>query len=226
MTSGSIRRRLPQNVRFATLAPMLVIVVITAGVILIPYQRSGGDISGTSLFFVEFLTFVGIYAMFTLGLNIQWGYTGVFNFGVLAFFMVGAYTAAIVTKGPAAGGFTTYIGGWDLNLIPALHMDQWFIFLVGTAAAGAAAGLLALLLSIPTLRLREDYLAIATIGVAELLRRIVIQEDSLVNGTRGLTGVPHPLSAVASGNDYCNYGNKGCHHDSHHVVDGAPVGIA
>lgn len=204
MTAGSIRSRLPQNVRFATFAPMLVIVAITAGVILIPYQRSGGDFNGTSLFFVEFLTFVGIYAMFTLGLNIQWGYSGVFNFGVLAFFMLGAYTAAIVTKSPAAGGFTTYIGGWgnDLNLIPALHMDQWFIFLVGTAAAGAAAGLLALLLSIPTLRLREDYLAIATIGVAELLRRIVIQETSLVNGTRGLTGVPAPLSDVASGNDY------------------------
>ena len=57
-------------------------------------------------------------------------------------------------------------------------------------AAAAAAGLLAFLLAIPTLRLREDYLAIATIGVAELLRRIVIEERSLVNCSRGLTGVP------------------------------------
>jgi branched-chain amino acid transport system permease protein len=118
--------------------------------------------------------------------------------------MLGAYTAAIITKSPAQGNFTHYIGGWgeDLNFIPGLAMDQWFIFLVGTAAAGIAAGILALLVSIPTLRLREDYLAIATIGIAELLRRIVIQEDSLVNGTRGLTGIPHPLSDLTSSDDY------------------------
>ncbi len=209
MTAGSLRSRLPQGITPASLVPAIVIFVITAGVLLIPYERSpgtfpNGDIGGTLHFFVAFLTAVAIYSIFTLGLNIQWGYSGVFNFGVLGFFMLGAYTAAIVTKTPASGEFQSYVGGWgnDLNLIPALHMDQWFIFLVGTAAAGAASGLLALLLSIPTLRLREDYLAIATIGVAELLRRIVIQEDSLVNGTRGLTGVPHPLSDLTSSGDY------------------------
>ena len=105
--------------------------------------------------------------------------------------MLGAYVAAIITKEPFATDRASYIGGWggDLNIIPGLHTDQWFVFLVATAAAGAASGLLALLLSIPTLRLREDYLAIATIGVAELLRRIVIQEGSLVNGTNGLNGI-------------------------------------
>jgi branched-chain amino acid transport system permease protein len=209
VTADSIRQRLPKGITMSSLVPAIVILVITAGVLLIPYERSpgafpNGDLGGTLNFFVAFLTAVAIYAIFTLGLNIQWGYTGVFNFGVLGFFMLGAYTAAIVTKAPASGEFQTYIGGWgnDLNLIPALHMDQWFIFIVGTAAAGAAAGFLALLLSIPTLRLREDYLAIATIGVAELLRRIVIQEDSLVNGTRGLTGVPHPLADLTSDGDY------------------------
>jgi branched-chain amino acid transport system permease protein len=209
MTPGSIRARLPQKVTFTALVPALVIVAVTVALIVIPFERSpgafpDGDVSGTTTFFVGFLTFVGIYAIITLGLNIQWGYTGVFNFGVLGFFMLGAYTAAIVTKQPAEGDFTSYIGGWgsDLDIIPGLRTDQWFMFLVGTAAAGAAAGLLALVLSIPTLRLREDYLAIATIGFAELLRRIVNEEDTIANGPRGLTSIPHPLDALVSDSDY------------------------
>lgn len=204
MTADAAPRRLPGSVSVATLAPALVILATTLLVFLIPLERSDGNWSGTFSFFVSFLTFVGIYAIFTLGLNIQWGYTGIFNFGVLAFFMLGAYVAAIITKDPASGGFTTYVGGWgdDLNLVPGLAMDQWFIFLVATAAAGIGAGILAFLVAIPTLRLREDYLAIATIGLAELVRRIVIQEDSLFNGSRGLTGVPRPLGDLVSGGNY------------------------
>jgi len=63
-------------------------------------------------------------------------------------------------------------------------------------------GLLALLLSIPTLRLREDYLAIATIGIAELLRNIALEEQGLVNGPRGLLGIPSPLSGLFEPADY------------------------
>lgn len=204
MTTGALRPRLPAGFSLSTLTPAVVIIVITVLIIAIPYERSGGDSSGTFSFFVSFLTLVAIYSIFALGLNIQWGYTGVFNFGVLGFFLLGAYTAAIVTKNPAQGDFTTYIGGWgeDLDFIPGLAMDQWFIFLVGTGAAALVSGLVAALVAIPTLRLREDYLGIATIGIAELLRRIVIQEDDIVNGTRGLTGIPHPLGGVVSSSDY------------------------
>lgn len=204
MKTRSFRLALPDGIQPSSLIAPAAILAVTALVIGIPFERSGGDASGTFSFFVSFLTFVAIYGVFTLGLNVQWGYTGVFNFGVLGFFMVGAYTAAIVTKEPAAGQFTDYIGGFgkDLDLLPVLRTDQWLPFLVGTAAAGAIAGLLALLLSVPTLRLREDYLAIATIGIAELLRRIVIQETWLVNGTRGLTGVPAPLSDLTSAAHY------------------------
>jgi branched-chain amino acid transport system permease protein len=185
------------------IAPLTVIVV-TALVILIPFERSDGDVGGVLSFFVSFLTLVAIYAIFTLGLNVQWGYTGVFNFGVLAFFMLGAYTAAIFTKEPASGNFTDYIGGFgdDLDLLPFLSSDQWLPHLVGLAAASAVAALVAFLLSFPTLRLRGDYLAIATIGVAELLRRVVIEETWLVNGTRGLTGVPRPLGGLVDSSDY------------------------
>lgn len=181
--------------RSSLLAPAI-IAVVTFLILFMSYDQSGGDVSGSLNFFVLFLTFVAVYSIFTLGLNIQWGYTGVFNFGVLAFFMAGAYTAAIITKGPSQSEFTQYIGGWgdDLDIAPFLATDQWLPFLVGTTAAGLVAGLMAFLVAIPTLRLREDYLAIATIGIAEFVRRIVIAETELFNGTRGLSRIPVPLN--------------------------------
>jgi branched-chain amino acid transport system permease protein len=172
-------------------------------VTLLPFERSGGDVSGTISFLAGFLTTVAIYAVFTLALNVQFGYTGVFNFGIAGFFMIGAYTAAIFTKPPSDTEFVQYVGGFGDFFSPdVLDSEEWLRFLVGTAAAGAAAGLLAFLLSIPTLRLRSDYLAIATIGIAEVIRRILIEERSLVNGTNGLVGIPRPLGGWFDPGDY------------------------
>jgi branched-chain amino acid transport system permease protein len=137
-----------------------------------------------------FLTLVVIYSVFTIGLNVHWGYTGIFNFGVAGFFAVGAYTSAIITKQPATGNYMTYIGGF--------HMP----YFVGLLGAGLACAVLAFIIGIPTLRLREDYLAIASIGVAETLRRIFINEMGLVNGTRGMIGIPQPLHGLVDTADY------------------------
>jgi len=182
----------------------LTVLAITAAVILMPAERSNWDAEGVISFLTFFATFVAIYAIFTLGLNVQWGYTGVFNFGVMAFFLVGANAAAIITKAPANTEYVRYVGGFGdkLDFIPVLDSDQWLPFLFGIAGAAVFAGLLAFLLSIPALRLREDYLAIATIGIAELLRRVTIEERGLVNGTRGLTGIPRPLGELVSTSDY------------------------
>lgn len=181
-----------------------VVLVITFLVVFMPLERSGGDVSSTISFLAFFMTFVAIFAIFTLGLNVHWGYTGIFNFGVMAFFLVGANTAAIITKPPANTEFVQYIGGYGdkLDLLPMLDSDQWLPALFGLAGAAIVCGILAFFLSIPALRLREDYLAIATIGFAEVLRRITIEERGLVNGTRGLTGIPRPLSNLASPEDY------------------------
>ena len=178
--------------------------VITAAVVLMPAERSDWDVDGVIKFLTFFLTFVAIYGVFSLGLNVQWGYTGVFNFGVMAFFLVGANTAAIITKPSASTEFVQYVGGFGdkLDFIPVLNSDQWLPFLFGIAGAAALAGVLAFLLSIPALRLREDYLAIATIGIAELLRRITIEERGLVNGTRGLTGIPRPFGDLVDPSEY------------------------
>jgi branched-chain amino acid transport system permease protein len=168
-----------------------------------PFQRTG-SIRSVIEFLLPSLATMAIFAVICIGLNVQWGYTGIFNFGVVGFFLVGAYTAAIVTMGPADGEFTTYIGGFGeaLAAVPLPGAANWVPFVVGTVAAAGVSALLALLLAWPMVRLREDYLAIALIGMAEVLRRIVTEEQWLVNGSRGLGGIPRPLAGVVDGDTY------------------------
>ena len=204
MTKAPAGNDARSRMRVGRLLTPATVLLLTAALIIMPAERSGWDIGGVINFLTFFATFVAIYSLFTLGLNVQWGYTGIFNFGVMAFFLVGANVAAIITKPPASTEYVRYVGGFGdkLAFIPVLNSDQWLPFLFGAAGAALAAGLLAFLLSIPALRLREDYLAIATIGIAELLRRITIEEQGLVNGTRGLTGIPRPLAGLVDPSEY------------------------
>ena len=103
------------------------------------------SLTGSVNWTVGFLTTVAIFAIVALALNLQWGYTGIFNFGVVGFFMVGAYATALLTL-PPPGQFESHI--WGLGLpVP-----------VGWLAAAAAGGLLALVIGLPTLRLQQDFL--------------------------------------------------------------------
>lgn len=144
---------------------------------------------GATNWSVGFITTVSIFAIVALALNLQWGYTGIFNFGVVAFFMVGAYTSALLTL-PPPSEFENHALGLELP-VP-----------IGWAGAALAGGLLALLIGLPTLRLRRDFLAIATIGVATILRSIANTAEGLVNRGSGLNGIPRFLDNIASGSDY------------------------
>jgi len=177
--------------------------LVTVAIVTLPAARSQ-DLGGVISFLTGFAILVAIFAILALGLNVHWGYTGILNFGVVAFFMVGAYSAAIITKGPATTEYVRYVGGFGdkLDFIPFLDSEQWLPFLFGTAGAAIVSGALAFALSIPTLRLREDYLAIATIGIAELLRRVTIEERGLVNSDRGLIGIPAPLEDLVNPPEY------------------------
>lgn len=130
---------------------------------------------------VFFLSFVGIYAILSLGLNVQWGFTGLFNIGVAAFFSVGAYTSTILTTPENPN----YLGGFELPVV------------VGFVAAMVTAGVLGFLVGIVTVRLRGDYLAIASIGIAEIVRLVLKNEDWLTNGVRGIPGIPRPFDGLA-----------------------------
>ena len=122
-------------------------------------------------YFLFLVGLAGMYALLSFGLNAQWGFTGLINFSVAAFFGVGAYGAALMTAdaSPIAGGFSP---------------------LVGLAVGLLVALVLALLIGIPTLRLRADYLAIASLGLAEVVRLVVLNERWLTNGSAGLRGIP------------------------------------
>lgn len=137
---------------------------------------------------VGFLTTVSIFAILALALNVQWS-VGILNFGVAAFFMVGAYVSAVLTM-PMPEGLEAYVAGWGLP-IP-----------VGWIFAAIAGAVLALLLGIPTLRLRDDFLAIATIGVAAILRSIANSVEGLVNRSRGLNGIDGLLEDEVTGGGY------------------------
>ena len=143
--------------------------------------------SGTMSYVVSFVIMASIYSVLALGLNVQWGYTGLFNIGIAAFFAVGAFTSALFTTAPPSGALAAFTQQWFGLSAP---------FLVGVVAAGIAAGILAFLVGIPTLRLREDYLAIATIGIAEVTRLIFQSERWLANGPQPLRGIPQPLKCL------------------------------
>jgi branched-chain amino acid transport system permease protein len=144
-------------------------------------------------FLAGFTITTAIYAIFALGLNVHWGYTGLFNIGVAGFFAVGAYTSALVTSALPTGVRANYVQqAIGLNLP----------FPVGVIAAGLVSGVLAILIGIPTLRLREDYLAIATIGIAETIRRVFNNERWLANGPQGMVGLAQPLGDLVPPNYY------------------------
>ena len=94
---------------------------------------------------VSYLIIAGIYAIAALALNLQWGFTGLMNFGIGAFYMVGAYTSAILTT-PAS---QEYLGGFDLPI------------LIGVLCAMGMSGIIAYVISIPALKLRGGTFAIA-----------------------------------------------------------------
>lgn len=139
------------------------------------------QLAGVANYVVFFAITAGIYAVLSLALNLQWGYTGLFNIGVAGFYALGAYTAALVSGPPP--------DVWDGRLVGGFEMP----FLVGVLAAAAVAGVVALLIGLPTLRLRADYLAIATIGIAETIRLVLKNEAWLTNGVWGLQQIPSPL---------------------------------
>ncbi len=153
------------------------------------------EIEGLIAYLVSLIILSGIYAIFSLGLNIQWGYTGLFNIGISGFFCIGAYTSALITSPMPTGIYAQYV-----HQIFGLNLP----FIFGIIGAMIVCGIIAFLIGIPTLRLREDYLAITTIGIAETIRLIFNNERWLANGPRGLMGLPQPLDTLVEAK-YYNY---------------------
>jgi branched-chain amino acid transport system permease protein len=127
-----------------------------------------------------FLTIAMSYAIICLGLNVQWGQTGLFNVGVAGFVGLGAYTSALLTTPEAAdrlGGFALPMG-------------------LGWLAAALAGGVLACGVAMLTLRMRSDYLAITTFGIAVALHLVFQNAEFVTGGVFGRGFIPRPFSAL------------------------------
>ena len=149
------------------------------------------DVSGILSYLAGFVIMAGIYAVFALGLNVHWGFTGLFNIGIAGFFALGAYTTALLTTQPPDPQlFEDFKFGGNWSGLPFLDLgiDLWFF--LGLGAAAAVCGIIALLIGYVTLRLRDDYLAIATLGIAETVRLLFLNEKWLANGSKGLYRIP------------------------------------
>jgi branched-chain amino acid transport system permease protein len=136
-------------------------------------------------FTVRVLNLSAIYVVLALSLNLVNGFTGLFSLGHAGFMAVGAYTCALLTMTPEQkemNFFLEPIAPWlahlSLPFVPAL------------LAAGLVAALLGFLVGAPVLRLKDDYLAIATLGFAEIVRVVLTNTQSLTNGALGLKGLP------------------------------------
>ena len=145
---------------------ILWLLLLLAGYGLISVLVSVGVLN---LFYVQILQQIGINIILAVGLNLIVGFSGQFSLGHAGFMAIGAYAAAIIgSKSPTYGAF-------------------FGAMLVGALLSGAVA----LLVGIPTLRLKGDYLAVATLGVSEIIRIFIINGGSLTNGAAGILGIPN-----------------------------------
>lgn len=136
------------------------------------------DKAGSYLSYIAGLAAINV--VLASSLNIVNGFTGQFSLGHAGFMAVGGYTAAFFT--------TTVAAGYRLAGIPESVSDGAF-FLVGTLLGGLAAALAGLLVGIPSLRLRGDYLAIVTLGFGEIIR-VIVENTEAIGGATGLSGIP------------------------------------
>ncbi|HEU3386838.1 branched-chain amino acid ABC transporter permease [Streptococcus pneumoniae] len=145
---------------------ILWLLLLLAGYSLISVLVSVGVLN---LFYVQILQQIGINIILAVGLNLIVGFSGQFSLGHAGFMAIGAYAAAIIgSTSPTYGAF------FGAMLVGAL-----------------LSGVVALLVGIPTLRLKGDYLAVATLGVSEIIRIFIINDGSLTNGAAGILGIPN-----------------------------------
>ena len=122
-----------------------------------------------------------LYVMLALGLNIVVGYAGLLDLGYVAFYAVGAYMFALMASPHLAETFE----GFAAMFPDGLHTSIWLVIPLGMLIAACAG----VLLGLPVLRLRGDYLAIVTLGFGEIIRIFVNNLDQPVNITNGPKGI-------------------------------------
>jgi len=129
-------------------------------------------------YFLDIAVTCGINITLAASLNLINGFTGQFSLGHAGFMSIGAYSSAVLTT------------NFGAKLLPLTGNQTWILFPIALCIGGIAAALAGLVVGIPSLRLKGDYLAIVTLGFGEIIR-VLLQNIDSVGGSRGLDGIPN-----------------------------------
>lgn len=177
----SVIDRLPQDDSKWALLLGGILVLLALLFLLTPLTAT---LPGNLYVFVQVGILFVVYGMLVLGLDLQYGHTGLVNFGHVVFFAVGGYTVAILS---AQDSFTGISLGypWPLALV----------------AGVLVAALLGVIIGITSLRLRGDFLAIVTLAAAEIFYTLFVSFQGIFGGTVGIGDVPQPIATLATTGD-------------------------
>ncbi len=131
-------------------------------------------------YYLDVLTGIGINVILAVSLNLVNGHTGQFSLGHAGFMSVGAYLAAAVS---------IFLGPKVLGADGGTNLQQGLLFLGALLTGGFAAGVTGLIVGVPSLRLKGDYLALVTLGFGEIIR-VIFQNVDALGGALGLNGIP------------------------------------
>jgi len=136
---------------------------------------------------------MGIFTMMALGLNFVVGYAGLLDLGYVAFYAMGSYMAGWLASSQFSHVNVRFGGIGVIQGLTGIHISIWLVLL----AAGLMTAFVGVVIGLPTLRLRGDYLAIVTLGFGEILPHVARNGDSLLgfnltNGTGGITPIDPP----------------------------------
>jgi len=159
------------------------IYTITAIIVLFIFVYFGNKYLDSYL--LRILNLCAIYTVLGLSMNLINGFTGLFSLGHAGFMAVGAYTTAMLTMPIATKQMNFFLA----PLVSPLDKIVW-PFLPSLLLAGVLAAFVAFLIGAPVLRLKGDYLAIATLGFSEIIRVIFTNTQSITNGALGLKSIP------------------------------------
>lgn len=136
-------------------------------------------------YMLRIINLCGIYVILGLSMNLINGFTGLFSLGHAGFMAVGAYSSALLTMSPDLKEMNFFLK----PIVPFLANIE-LPFLPALLIAGIFTAIVGFIIGAPVLRLKDDYLAIATLGFSEIIRVIFTNTQSLTNGSLGLKGLP------------------------------------
>jgi len=173
--------KLPRTKTLLTIAVLAVFLAILAIV----------DKSGLDRYYIRILQYWAIYIIFGTSFQLLYGYSGMLSLGHAGLIAVGAYTVALLTLSPEikAVSFLLKPPIWPISVV------QWPFF-PSLLMAGILAAVVGFLVAMPALRLGGDYLAMVTLGFAEVIRLVVVNLPSVFNGAMGLRSIPLTANLV------------------------------